>query len=81
MPLVNNKVGDDCTAGSDKALADGKALVDSLLKVSCCRVSIFLHAGIVQAYAVAYLFYSDTCRFLSPCHSFFSPFSFHIKRL
>lgn len=33
MPLVNNKVGDDCTASSDKALADGKALVDSLIKV------------------------------------------------
>ncbi|KAM4718404.1 regulator of G-protein signaling 9-binding protein isoform 1-T2 [Anableps anableps] len=36
MPLVNNKVGDDCTASSDKALADGKALVDSLIKVVAC---------------------------------------------
>ncbi|GAA6219426.1 regulator of G-protein signaling 9-binding protein B-like [Lates japonicus] len=36
MPLVNNKVGDDCTVGTDKALADGKALVDSLIKVVAC---------------------------------------------
>lgn len=36
MPLVNNKVGDECTAGRDKAVADGKALVDSLIKVSLC---------------------------------------------
>ncbi|XP_069007478.1 regulator of G-protein signaling 9-binding protein [Embiotoca jacksoni] len=36
MPLVNNKVGDDCTVGTDKALADGKALVDSLVKVVAC---------------------------------------------
>lgn len=34
MPLVNNKVGDEGTAGRDKAVADGKAQVDSLLKVS-----------------------------------------------
>lgn len=37
MPLVNNKVGDDCTLGTDKALTDGKALVDSLIKVSCSK--------------------------------------------
>ncbi|XP_056155889.1 regulator of G-protein signaling 9-binding protein [Lampris incognitus] len=36
MPLVNNKVGDDATAGTDKALADGKLLVDSLIKVVAC---------------------------------------------
>ncbi|MEQ2313783.1 hypothetical protein AMECASPLE_005493 [Ameca splendens] len=36
MPLVNNKVGDDCTASNDKALADGKGLVDSLIKVVAC---------------------------------------------
>ncbi|KAM6900412.1 regulator of G-protein signaling 9-binding protein [Xenentodon cancila] len=36
MPLVNNKVGDESTAGNDKALADGKALVDSLIKVVAC---------------------------------------------
>ncbi|KAM4534161.1 regulator of G-protein signaling 9-binding protein [Odontesthes bonariensis] len=36
MPLINNKVGDDCTAGNDKDLADGKALVDSLIKVVAC---------------------------------------------
>ncbi|XP_015230461.1 PREDICTED: regulator of G-protein signaling 9-binding protein B-like [Cyprinodon variegatus] len=36
MPLVNNKVGDDCTASGDKALADGQALVDSLIKVVAC---------------------------------------------
>ncbi|XP_034429066.1 regulator of G-protein signaling 9-binding protein [Hippoglossus hippoglossus] len=36
MPLVNNKVGDDCTGGSDKALADGEALVGSLIKVVAC---------------------------------------------
>lgn len=34
MPLVNNKVGDECTAGRVKAVAEGKAQVDSLLKVS-----------------------------------------------
>ncbi|KAM7390739.1 hypothetical protein PAMA_008774 [Pampus argenteus] len=36
MPLVNNKVGDDCTVGTDKASADGKVLVDSLIKVVAC---------------------------------------------
>nr|XP_046227813.1 regulator of G-protein signaling 9-binding protein [Scatophagus argus] len=36
MPLVNNKVGDDCTIGTDKALAEGKALVDSLIRVVAC---------------------------------------------
>ncbi|XP_037612718.1 regulator of G-protein signaling 9-binding protein [Sebastes umbrosus] len=36
MPLVNNKVGDDCTVGIDKDLDDGKALVDSLIKVVAC---------------------------------------------
>ncbi|XP_061569347.1 regulator of G-protein signaling 9-binding protein [Cololabis saira] len=38
MPLVNNKVGDGDvgTAGNDEALADGKALVDSLIKVVAC---------------------------------------------
>ncbi|XP_042366017.1 regulator of G-protein signaling 9-binding protein B-like [Plectropomus leopardus] len=36
MPLVNNKVGDDCTVGTDKALVDGKAQVDSLIKVVAC---------------------------------------------
>ncbi|XP_035512350.1 regulator of G-protein signaling 9-binding protein [Morone saxatilis] len=36
MPLINNKVGDDCTVGTDKALADGKVLVDSLIKVVAC---------------------------------------------
>lgn len=33
MPLVNNKVGNDATVCSDKASVDGKALVDSLIKV------------------------------------------------
>ncbi|XP_029385339.1 regulator of G-protein signaling 9-binding protein [Echeneis naucrates] len=36
MPLVNNKVGDDCTLSTDKTLADGKTLVDSLIKVVAC---------------------------------------------
>uniref|UniRef100_A0A3P8SEN0 Regulator of G protein signaling 9 binding protein n=1 Tax=Amphiprion percula TaxID=161767 RepID=A0A3P8SEN0_AMPPE len=36
MPLVNNKVGDNSTVGKDKALADGEALVDSLIKVVAC---------------------------------------------
>ncbi|XP_034562662.1 regulator of G-protein signaling 9-binding protein [Notolabrus celidotus] len=36
MPLVNNKVADGCTVGTEKALADGKALVDSLVKVVAC---------------------------------------------
>lgn len=39
MPLVNNKVGDDCTLGTDKALADGKALVESLIKVRCSKTA------------------------------------------
>lgn len=34
MPLVNNKVGDEGRAG---AVADGKALVDSLMRVSCSK--------------------------------------------
>ncbi|XP_032366716.1 regulator of G-protein signaling 9-binding protein [Etheostoma spectabile] len=37
MPLVNNKVGDDCTVGPEKALVDGKAQVDSLIKVVACH--------------------------------------------
>ncbi|XP_077591898.1 regulator of G-protein signaling 9-binding protein [Stigmatopora nigra] len=36
MPLINNKIGDDCTLGTNKALTDGKALVDSLIKVVAC---------------------------------------------
>ncbi|XP_041670651.1 regulator of G-protein signaling 9-binding protein [Cheilinus undulatus] len=36
MPLVNNKVGDGGTVGTEKALVDGKALVDSLVKVVAC---------------------------------------------
>ncbi|XP_061614735.1 regulator of G-protein signaling 9-binding protein [Phyllopteryx taeniolatus] len=36
MPLVNNKVEDNCTLGTNKALTDGKALVDSLIKVVAC---------------------------------------------
>ncbi|XP_047424356.1 regulator of G-protein signaling 9-binding protein [Mugil cephalus] len=44
MPLINNKVGndstvkggDDCTDGKDEAVDDGKALVDSLIKVVAC---------------------------------------------
>ncbi|XP_020501008.1 regulator of G-protein signaling 9-binding protein [Labrus bergylta] len=36
MPLINNKVSDGCTVGTEKALADGKALVDSLVKVVAC---------------------------------------------
>ncbi|XP_005461466.1 regulator of G-protein signaling 9-binding protein [Oreochromis niloticus] len=36
MPLVNNKVGNDCTVGADKTLADGKDLVDSVIKVVAC---------------------------------------------
>lgn len=42
MPLVNNKVGDDCAASGDKTLADGKALVDSLIKVSRSRLLFML---------------------------------------
>ncbi|XP_028289925.1 regulator of G-protein signaling 9-binding protein [Gouania willdenowi] len=37
MPLVNNKVGNDCTLGKDKGLADEKAQVDSLMKVVACH--------------------------------------------
>lgn len=36
MPLGNNKVGDDCTVGAGEASAEGKALVDSLVKVVAC---------------------------------------------
>ncbi|KAK2858630.1 hypothetical protein Q5P01_003250 [Channa striata] len=36
MPLGNNKVGDDHSVSTDKGLADGKALVDSLAKVVAC---------------------------------------------
>ncbi|XP_077410221.1 regulator of G-protein signaling 9-binding protein [Vanacampus margaritifer] len=36
MPLVNNKVGDDNALGTNKAEADAKALVDSLIKVVAC---------------------------------------------
>ncbi|XP_053716559.1 regulator of G-protein signaling 9-binding protein [Synchiropus splendidus] len=36
MPLGNNKVGDDSTVGANKASADGKTLVDSLVKVVAC---------------------------------------------
>lgn len=41
MPLVNNKVGDDSTVGNGNALSDGKALVDSLIKVK--QVSSFIN--------------------------------------
>lgn len=34
MPLINNKVGNDATVGSEKDAVDGKALVDSLIKVN-----------------------------------------------
>lgn len=43
MPLVNNKVGDECAAGRDNAVADGKALVDSLIKVSLNRFSYYFN--------------------------------------
>ncbi|KAM9332255.1 regulator of G-protein signaling 9-binding protein [Pholidichthys leucotaenia] len=36
MPLVNNKVGDESTIGADKALAEGKVLVASMIKVVAC---------------------------------------------
>lgn len=36
MPLLNNKVGDDGTASKPKTLEEGKALVDSLVKVVAC---------------------------------------------
>lgn len=49
MPLVNNKVGDECTAGRDKAVADGKAQVDSLLKVSVIFFVFVLIALIIGA--------------------------------
>lgn len=39
MSLVRNKVGDD---GTDKALADGKTLVESLVKVSCSKYEAIL---------------------------------------
>lgn len=37
MPLVNNKVGDECTVSTDKSLTDAKALVESLIKVVACH--------------------------------------------
>ncbi|XP_031163585.1 regulator of G-protein signaling 9-binding protein [Sander lucioperca] len=45
MPLVNNKVGDDCTVGTDKALVDGKAQVDSLIKVVACYRHLASYVG------------------------------------
>ncbi|XP_030612471.1 regulator of G-protein signaling 9-binding protein [Archocentrus centrarchus] len=45
MPLVNNKVGNDCTAGADKNLADGRALVDSVIKVVACYRHLASCAG------------------------------------
>ncbi|XP_076017257.1 regulator of G-protein signaling 9-binding protein [Genypterus blacodes] len=36
MPLINNKVGNDASVCSEKAAVDGKALVDSLIKVVAC---------------------------------------------
>ncbi|XP_051909709.1 regulator of G-protein signaling 9-binding protein isoform X1 [Hippocampus zosterae] len=36
MPLVSNKVGDDCTLGTNTASVDGKAMVDTLNKVVAC---------------------------------------------
>lgn len=40
MPLVNNKVADEGRAG---VVADGKALVDSLMRVSCSKYEATLH--------------------------------------
>ncbi|KAJ0022632.1 hypothetical protein NQD34_014766 [Periophthalmus magnuspinnatus] len=37
MPLVNNKVSDECTVSTDKSLTDAKALVESLIKVVACH--------------------------------------------
>ncbi|CAL1596607.1 unnamed protein product [Knipowitschia caucasica] len=37
MPLVNNKVGDECTVSTDKSSTDAKALVQSLIKVVACH--------------------------------------------
>ncbi|XP_068160464.1 regulator of G-protein signaling 9-binding protein [Antennarius striatus] len=36
MPLVNNRVGSEYSVSTDKAVADGSALVDSLMKVVAC---------------------------------------------
>ncbi|XP_062336353.1 regulator of G-protein signaling 9-binding protein [Osmerus eperlanus] len=36
MPLLNNKVGDDGTARTPDTLEEGKALVESLIKVVAC---------------------------------------------
>ncbi|XP_029004416.1 regulator of G-protein signaling 9-binding protein [Betta splendens] len=36
MPLIINRVRDEHTVSKDKALVDGKALVDSLIKVVAC---------------------------------------------
>lgn len=57
MPLVNNKVGDEGRAG---AVADGKALVDSLMRVSCSKYDATLRYVwplIINAASV-----SDNCR-------------------
>ncbi|KAK7881239.1 hypothetical protein WMY93_029648 [Mugilogobius chulae] len=37
MPLVNNKVGDECTVSTDRSLTDAKALVETLIKVVACH--------------------------------------------
>lgn len=37
MPLVNNKVADECTISSEKSQADVKGLVECLIKVVACH--------------------------------------------
>uniref|UniRef100_A0A3Q3Q4D7 Regulator of G protein signaling 9 binding protein n=1 Tax=Monopterus albus TaxID=43700 RepID=A0A3Q3Q4D7_MONAL len=45
MSLVNNKVGDNCMAGTDEVLADGKAQVESLIKVVACYRHLASYVG------------------------------------
>lgn len=70
MPLVNNKVGDDCTVGTDKALADGEALLQSLIKVKtldiltflCCFSSVTFITVFCLQVAIKYTFLKMQCQ-------------------
>lgn len=59
MRRGHNKVGNDCTVSEDQALADGKALVNSLLKVSCSKRSgcvVFAQVLYQESVTICYYF-------------------------
>lgn len=87
MPLVNNKVGDEGRAG---AVADGKALVDSLMRVSCSKYEAtlcYIWPLIINAASsecrntVSYLLASKTTLLLrSSLHVLHFEMQFHLPR-